>query len=69
MKKRSLLELDTVIEEIIERNPQFEIELEKIIKESQNGRLRRRSRISRNQIHSTVEEVPSRTNANSRTRC
>ena len=33
LRRRSLAELDDVIEEIIDRNPQFMIELERIIDE------------------------------------
>lgn len=36
MKKRSLAELDNVIDEIIERNPNFIKELEKIIDKGKN---------------------------------
>jgi hypothetical protein len=66
MKRRSLRELDTVIEEILERNPEFEIELKKIIEESLNDSLHCRSRSRRDQIHSTMEAVSSNTDENIR---
>lgn len=69
MKKRSLVELDTVIDELIARNPWFEQAVDKIIKESKNDRLHSRSRSSGNQIHRTVEKVSSRANDSSRAQC
>ena len=43
LNKRSLLELDNVIEEVLKRNPWVEKKIDKIIKESKlNDRLYRR---------------------------
>lgn len=48
LRKRSLFELDDVIDEIIDRNPDFVIQLEKVIEEKlkEQDALSRRSRSS-----------------------
>ena len=48
LRKRSLSELDDVIDEIIDRNPDFVIQLEKVIEEKlkEKDALSRRSRSS-----------------------
>jgi hypothetical protein len=67
MKRRSLLELDTVIDEILDRNPEFQIELDKIIKESIDDSLHSGPRSSRITLHSTMETTSANTDGSSRT--